>query len=216
MYEPKGETSPVTLIYSCSRGPQLIRLDMSEYMTSTAVTKITGSAPGYVGYNDNTSISFQVRKKPYSVVLLDEIEKAHKDVLNVFLQIFDEGRMSDTHGRFVDFRNTIIIMTSNIIDHNFKKGKLGFVSSDDNEEEEGLKEISARLLAIAKAEEHHEERYKKILKEVEANTVFQKEEDVEWMCRECGYVHTGKTPPEKCPSCNHAKSFFMLFNISYC
>ena len=77
-------------------------------------------------------------------------------------------------------------------------------------EEEGLPEIAERLRAIAKAEEHHEERYKKLLKEVEAGTVFKKEQEVLWVCRECGYVHYGKEPPEKCPSCHHPKSYFQI------
>lgn len=77
-------------------------------------------------------------------------------------------------------------------------------------EEEGLGKIAARLKAIAKAEEHHEERYKKLLKEVEAGTVFKKDKEVEWVCRECGYVHLGKQPPEKCPSCDHSKSFYQI------
>ena len=77
-------------------------------------------------------------------------------------------------------------------------------------EEEGLDRIAARLRSISKAEEHHEERYKKLLKEVETGTVFKKDEEVEWVCRECGYVHTGKQPPEKCPSCDHAKSFYQM------
>ncbi len=77
-------------------------------------------------------------------------------------------------------------------------------------EEEGLDRIAARLKAIAKAEEHHGERYKKLLKEVIAKTVFKKDKEVEWVCRECGYTHKGKTPPEKCPSCDHSKSFYQI------
>ncbi len=80
----------------------------------------------------------------------------------------------------------------------------------DVAEKEGFPEIAARLRAIAKAEKHHEERYKKLLKEVEAVTVFKKEKEVWWVCRECGYVHFGKEPPEKCPSCDHARSYFQL------
>ena len=80
----------------------------------------------------------------------------------------------------------------------------------DVAEKEGFPEISARLRAIAKAEKHHEERYKKLLKEVEAATIFKKEKDVWWVCRECGYVHFGKEPPEECPSCDHARSYFQL------
>jgi len=77
-------------------------------------------------------------------------------------------------------------------------------------EEEGLPKIAARFKAIAKAEEHHEERYQKLLKEVEGNTVFEKEKEVWWVCRECGYVHFGKRPPEKCPSCDHEKSYYQI------
>lgn len=77
-------------------------------------------------------------------------------------------------------------------------------------EEEGYKEIAERLRAIAKAEEHHEERYQKLLKEVEAGTVFKKEKEVWWVCRECGYIHFGKEPPEKCPSCDHPRSYFQV------
>jgi len=80
----------------------------------------------------------------------------------------------------------------------------------DVAEKEGFPDIAARLRAIAKAEKHHEERYKKLLKEVEADTFFRKENDVEWVCRECGYVHFGKEPPEECPSCDHSRSYFEL------
>ena len=80
----------------------------------------------------------------------------------------------------------------------------------DVAEKEGFPDIAARLRAIAKAEEHHEERYKKLLKEVEADTFFRKKNDVEWVCRECGYVHFGKEPPEECPSCDHSRSYFEL------
>ncbi len=80
----------------------------------------------------------------------------------------------------------------------------------DTAEKEGLKEIADRLRAIAAAEKHHEERYSKLLKELEAGTVFRKGKEVEWVCRECGYVHTGKEPPEKCPSCSHPRSFYQV------
>ena len=91
----------------------LIRLDMSEYMEKHSVAKITGSPPGYVGYDEGGQLTEKVRRKPYSVVLLDEIEKAHADVFNILLQILDDGRITDSHGRTVNFENTIIIMTSN-------------------------------------------------------------------------------------------------------
>lgn len=91
----------------------LIRLDMSEYMEKHAVSKLTGSPPGYVGYDDAGQLTEQVRRRPYSVILFDEIEKAHPDVMNLLLQILDEGKVKDSHGRSVNFENTIIIMTSN-------------------------------------------------------------------------------------------------------
>lgn len=91
----------------------LIRLDMSEYMEKHAVSKIIGSPPGYVGYNEAGQVTEKVRRKPYSVLLFDEIEKAHPDVLNILLQILDEGKVTDAHGRVVNFENTVIVMTSN-------------------------------------------------------------------------------------------------------
>ncbi len=92
----------------------LVRLDMSEYMEKHTVSRLVGSPPGYVGYDDGGQLTEAVRRKPYSVVLLDEIEKAHGDVFNVLLQILDDGRLTDSHGRTVNFKNTIVIMTSNI------------------------------------------------------------------------------------------------------
>ncbi|HZK29139.1 MAG TPA: AAA family ATPase, partial [Clostridia bacterium] len=92
----------------------LIRLDMSEYMEKFDVSKLIGSPPGYVGYDEGGQLTEKVRRQPYSVVLFDEIEKAHPDVLNAMLQILDDGRLTDGQGRTVDFKNTIIIMTSNI------------------------------------------------------------------------------------------------------
>lgn len=111
----------------------LIRLDMSEYMERLDVSKITGSAPGYVGYEEGSSFLEQVRKKPYSVVLFDEIEKAHPDIFNVLLQILDDGCMTDSKGRKIDFRNTIIIMTSNCGAANIVSPmNLGFGSAKDS------------------------------------------------------------------------------------
>src|SRR6201997_1189860 len=92
----------------------IVRLDMSEYMEKHSVARMIGAPPGYVGYEEGGQLTEQVRRRPYSVVLLDEIEKAHPDVFNVLLQILDEGRLTDGKGRTVDFRNTVIIMTSNI------------------------------------------------------------------------------------------------------
>jgi ATP-dependent Clp protease ATP-binding subunit ClpB len=92
----------------------IVRLDMSEYMEKHTVARLIGAPPGYVGYDDGGQLTEAVRRKPYSVVLFDEIEKAHPDVFNVLLQLLDDGRLTDSHGRTVDFKNTIIIMTSNI------------------------------------------------------------------------------------------------------
>ena len=92
----------------------LLRIDMSEYMEKHSVARLIGAPPGYVGYEEGGQLTEQVRRRPYSVVLFDEIEKAHPDVFNVLLQIMDDGRLTDGKGRVVDFKNTIIIMTSNL------------------------------------------------------------------------------------------------------
>jgi ATP-dependent Clp protease ATP-binding subunit ClpA len=92
----------------------LIRIDMSEYMEKHNVARLVGAPPGYVGYEEGGQLTEAVRRKPYSVVLFDEIEKAHPDVFNIMLQIFDDGRLTDSKGRTIDFKNTLIIMTSNI------------------------------------------------------------------------------------------------------
>ena len=107
----------------------MIRIDMSEYMESHSVARLIGSPPGYVGYDDGGQLTEAVRRNPYSIVLFDEIEKAHKDVFNILLQILDDGRITDSQGRTVDFKNTIIIMTSNlgseyILDNNIDKNNL--------------------------------------------------------------------------------------------
>ena len=91
----------------------LIRLDMSEYMEKHTVSKIIGSPPGYVGHEEAGQLTEKVRRNPYSIILLDEIEKAHPDVQNMFLQIMEDGHLTDSHGRTVSFKDTVIIMTSN-------------------------------------------------------------------------------------------------------
>lgn len=108
----------------------LIRIDMSEYMEKHAVSKLIGSPPGYVGYDDAPQLTEQVRRKPYSVILLDEIEKAHPDVFNLFLQILDDGRASDSHGKVVNFENTIIIMTTNA-GSEYRSSAPGFMSDGE-------------------------------------------------------------------------------------
>ena len=92
----------------------MVRIDMSEYMERHAVARLIGAPPGYVGYEEGGQLSEAVRRRPYSVILFDEIEKAHPDVFNVLLQVLDDGRLTDGQGRTVDFKNTLIIMTSNI------------------------------------------------------------------------------------------------------
>ena len=92
----------------------LIRIDMSEFMEKHSVARLIGAPPGYVGYEEGGYLTEQVRRKPYSVILFDEVEKAHPDVFNVLLQVLDDGRMTDGQGRTVDFKNTVIVMTSNL------------------------------------------------------------------------------------------------------
>ena len=113
----------------------LIQVDMSEYMEKHSVSRLVGSPPGYIGYDEGGQLTEAVRRKPYSVVLLDEIEKAHPDVFNILLQILEDGKLTDAQGRRVDFRNTIVIMTSNIGAGQIAKNQtLGFTIG----EEEGL------------------------------------------------------------------------------
>jgi ATP-dependent Clp protease ATP-binding subunit ClpC len=109
----------------------LIRVDMSEYMEKFSVSRLIGAPPGYVGYEDSGTLTKAVRRKPYSVVLLDEIEKAHPDVFNILLQVLDEGRLTDNYGRVIDFKNTVVIMTSNVGARDITKGKaMGFEQPD--------------------------------------------------------------------------------------
>lgn len=121
----------------------MIRIDMSEYMERHAVSRLIGSPPGYVGYDEGGQLTEQVRRRPYSVILFDEIEKAHPDVFNILLQILEDGRLTDGKGRVVDFRNTVIVMTSNVGAHTIRKQKtLGFAPVQDtiDSEYEKMKE----------------------------------------------------------------------------
>ena len=120
----------------------MIRLDMSEYMEKHSVSKLIGAPPGYVGFDDAAGqLTEKIRRKPYSVVLFDEIEKAHPDVFNVLLQILDDGRLTDSKGRVVSFKNTVIIMTSNVGAGNVNKmTRLGFSASEDSDEYEKMKD----------------------------------------------------------------------------
>lgn len=126
----------------------LIQIDMSEYMDKFNVSRLIGAPPGYVGYEEGGQLTERVRRRPYSVILLDEIEKAHPDVFNILLQVFEDGRLTDSFGRKVDFRNTIIIMTSNVgADMLRKRGSLGFVSP---KEEATYAEMKEKLLEEVK------------------------------------------------------------------
>jgi len=123
----------------------VIRLDMSEYMEKHAVSRMIGSPPGYVGYEEGGQLAEKVRRKPYSVILLDEIEKAHPDVFNILLQVLEDGRLTDGQGRTVDFRNTIVIMTSNVGAEFIKNSKkVGFSRAVD--EAENYAQMKERIM----------------------------------------------------------------------
>ncbi|MFC4025695.1 ATP-dependent protease ATP-binding subunit ClpC [Oceanobacillus longus] len=118
----------------------MIRIDMSEYMERHATSRLVGSPPGYVGYEEGGQLTEKVRRKPYSVVLLDEIEKAHPEVFNILLQVLEDGRLTDSKGRLVDFRNTVIIMTSNVGASELKRNKyVGFNMGDEKQEYSDMK-----------------------------------------------------------------------------
>jgi ATP-dependent Clp protease ATP-binding subunit ClpC len=114
----------------------MVRIDMSEYGERHTVSRLIGAPPGYVGYDEAGGLTELVRRRPYSVVLFDEIEKAHPEVLNVLLQVMDDGRLTDGHGRTVDFRNTVIIMTSNLGTAQDTRGAFGFGGERASSEEE--------------------------------------------------------------------------------
>jgi ATP-dependent Clp protease ATP-binding subunit ClpC len=126
----------------------LIQLDMSEYMEKFTVSRLIGSPPGYVGYEEGGQLTEKVRRQPYSVVLFDEIEKAHPDVTNMLLQILEEGKLTDSLGRVVDFRNTIVLLTSNVGSEALRKqGSMGFAKSSDDA---GYESMRGRVLDAAK------------------------------------------------------------------
>ena len=128
-------------------GPDpLIRLDMSEYMEKYAVSRMIGSPPGYVGYEEAGQLTEKVRRRPYSVVLFDEIEKAHPDVMNILLQILDEGKINDAQGRTVDFSNTVICMTSNAGSSDQSTSSLGFNKSEEQRSAEKTRKALAQFL----------------------------------------------------------------------
>jgi ATP-dependent Clp protease ATP-binding subunit ClpB len=125
----------------------MVRIDMSEYQERHAVSRLIGAPPGYVGYDEGGQLTEAVRRKPYSVILLDEIEKAHPDVFNILLQVLDDGRLTDNKGRLVNFKNTIIIMTSNIGSHLIQEN---FKQLDDFNHEEVVAKTKNELFELLK------------------------------------------------------------------
>jgi len=133
----------------------MIRLDMSEYMEPHSVSKLIGSPPGYVGYEDGGQLTEKVRRKPYSIVLFDEIEKAHPDVFNILLQILEDGRLTDSNGRVVNFKNTVIIMTSNVGAKSITENKsMGFASKEDSSKdyEKTKKDVMSEIKKLFRPE----------------------------------------------------------------
>jgi ATP-dependent Clp protease ATP-binding subunit ClpC len=128
----------------------MIRLDMSEYMEKHSVSKLIGAPPGYVGFDQGGQLTDVVRKKPFSVILLDEIEKAHPDTFNALLQIMEDGRLTDSKGRTVDFKNTVLIMTSNVGSEFLRRQEIGFDKSSKKEKEESKKDFDDRVSGLLK------------------------------------------------------------------
>jgi ATP-dependent Clp protease ATP-binding subunit ClpC len=136
----KTETAKTLADFLFGDENALIQLDMSEYMEKHTVSRLVGSPPGYVGYDEGGQLTEAVRRKPFSVVLFDEIEKAHPDVFNTLLQILEDGRLTDAQGRTVDFKNTVIIMTSNLGTANLRKASVGFGKTDESVTYEKMKD----------------------------------------------------------------------------
>jgi ATP-dependent Clp protease ATP-binding subunit ClpC len=136
----KTETAKTLAEFLFGDESSMIQLDMSEYMEKHTVSRLVGSPPGYVGYDEGGQLTEAVRRKPFSVVLFDEIEKAHPDVFNALLQILEDGRLTDAQGRTVDFKNTVIIMTSNLGTADLKKSALGFARADESLTYDKMKE----------------------------------------------------------------------------
>jgi len=122
----------------------MVRIDMSEFMEKHSVSRLIGAPPGYVGYEEGGYLTEAVRRRPYSVILLDEVEKAHPDVFNILLQVLDDGRLTDGQGRTVDFRNTVIVMTSNLGSHQIQE-----LASDDSPE--AYVQMKAAVMGVVQA-----------------------------------------------------------------
>jgi len=141
----KTELAKATAEFLFGSENQMIRLDMSEFRDKYNVSKLIGAPPGYIGYDEEGQLTGKLRSKPYSVVLLDEIEKAEPDVLDAFLQVFDEGRLTDSKGRTVDAKNAIFIMTSNVGTELYRNGQIGFKGSADKKEHETKAKVISQL-----------------------------------------------------------------------
>jgi ATP-dependent Clp protease ATP-binding subunit ClpC len=123
----------------------MVRLDMSEYMEKHTVSRLIGAPPGYVGYEEGGQLTEAVRRRPYRVILFDEVEKAHPDVLSILLQLLEDGRLTDGHGRTVDFKNTVVIMTSNLGTKEFQRGGIGFLRKEEGDEQKMRTDIESAL-----------------------------------------------------------------------
>jgi ATP-dependent Clp protease ATP-binding subunit ClpC len=123
----------------------MVRLDMSEYMQEHTVSRLIGSPPGYVGYEEGGQLTEAVHRRPYRVILFDEVEKAHPDVLSILLQLLEDGRLTDGHGRTVDFKNTVVIMTSNLGSKEFQRGGIGFLRKEEGDEEKMKTDMKSAL-----------------------------------------------------------------------
>jgi ATP-dependent Clp protease ATP-binding subunit ClpC len=145
----KTELAKALAEYMFDDEDALLRLDMSEYQEGHTVSRIVGAPPGYVGYDDAGGLTESVRRRPYRVVLFDEIEKAHPDIFNTLLQILEDGRLTDAHGRTVDFRNTVIIMTSNLGSGPQQQGPIGFQRTRDDAERETRRTSAEQALRRA-------------------------------------------------------------------
>jgi ATP-dependent Clp protease ATP-binding subunit ClpC len=123
----------------------MVRLDMSEYMQEHTVSRLIGSPPGYVGYEEGGQLTEAVHRRPYRVILFDEVEKAHPDVLSILLQLLEDGRLTDGHGRTVDFKNTVVIMTSNLGSKEFQRGGIGFLRKEEGDEQKMRTDMQSAL-----------------------------------------------------------------------
>jgi ATP-dependent Clp protease ATP-binding subunit ClpB len=146
----KTELAKALALFLFDDANLMIRIDMSEYQERHSVSRLIGAPPGYVGYDEGGQLTEAVRRKPYSVILLDEIEKAHPDVFNILLQVLDDGRLTDSKGRLVNFKNTIIIMTSNIGSHIIHEKLQGDRDGKNQEKEELYREIEDQVMELLK------------------------------------------------------------------